>query len=101
MAAKAKKPASKKAALRCATELTQWVADESALFGDDSPFRAAVDPQDPRMVVVTGENASGKSLFVRVAAAIFQREDGGLPVSVSIRERTGAGLSEMPGCGAR
>jgi predicted ATPase len=79
-----------------ATALAVKVVKKSMLFNDDSPFRAAVAEAAPALVVVTGENASGKSLYVRVAAA-FARQDGVLPVSVSIRERTGAGTEEMGG----
>jgi hypothetical protein len=98
MAAKSKKASqAKKAAVGSAVELSRWVAAESVLFHEPSPFRAAVDEQDPKLVVVTGENASGKSLFVRVVGAILQNDGGGTPVTVSIRERTGSGMNEMSG----
>jgi hypothetical protein len=78
---------------KSAAAAAEWTAKESLLFNDEeSPFRAAIDRHDPGLVVVTGENASGKSLFARIAAAAVQKE-GRLPVSVSIRERTGAGSS--------
>ena len=83
--------------MRSAAAITRWVAKNSLLFNDgESPFHAAVSGRAAKLVVVTGENATGKSLFVRVAAAILQQEDV-LPVSVSIRERTGAGSHEMGG----
>jgi hypothetical protein len=76
--------------------LARWAAANSILFNcDPSPFHAVVDTQAARLVVVTGENASGKSLFVRVISAIAQTEDDMVPVSVSIRERTGSGHGEM------
>ena len=81
-----------------AAQVARWVAETSMLFNDaDSPFRAEVADGAPELVVVTGENASGKSLYVRVAGAVVQKDMGALPVSVSIRERTGAGTSEMGG----
>lgn len=72
------------------------VAERSVLFNNDpSPFFAAVADGSRQMVVVTGENASGKSLFARVVSSILRVENRMVPVSVSIRERTGAGLDEM------
>jgi hypothetical protein len=86
-----------KKAYKSAAALAQQVAAESLLFNnDESPFRAKVAKAAAKLVVVTGENASGKSLYVRVAAAVLQQE-GVLAVSVSIRERTGAGTHEMGG----
>lgn len=80
-----------------AAAIAEWVAENSLLFNhEESPFCATVSIHAPKLVVVTGENASGKSLYVRVAAAIAQKQ-GALPISISIRERTGAGLHEMAG----
>jgi hypothetical protein len=81
-----------------AAAVARWVAEESALFNDEgSPFHASVAGRAAKLVVVTGENASGKSLFVRVAGSVLRTKDGALPVSVSIRERTGGGSSDMGG----
>lgn len=78
-------------------ELARWVAQESAMFNDDgTPFHAHVHAGDRRLVVVTGENASGKSLLFRILAAKIN-EAGALPVTLSIRERTGSGSGEMAG----
>ena len=75
--------------------LASWIADESAMFSDErSPFQAHATPGSPGLAVVVGENASGKSLFVRVLAAKAQQA-GALPVSLSIRERAGSGTAEM------
>lgn len=72
--------------------LARWAAEESALFNNDgSPFRAAVEVGSPELLVITGENASGKSLLFRVIAQKV-RDAGALPVTASIRERTGGGL---------
>ncbi len=93
MPAKARKPSLNAAAL------ARQAATETLLFGgEESPFHAAVSRGAGKLVVVTGENASGKSLFVRAAAALLQQDgSSALPVSVSIRERTGAGSFEMGG----
>lgn len=90
-------PKAKKAAKPTVAALATWVAEEVKLFGEESPFRATIAKGAPKLVVVTGENASGKSLFVRVIAARAQRPHKLLPVSVSIRERTGGGTHEMGG----
>jgi hypothetical protein len=79
-------------ASRTAISLAAYAAAETRLFGDEgSPFRAAVAPGSQKLAVVTGENASGKSLFVRIVAALAQNDEL-LPVSVSIRERTEGGM---------
>jgi len=68
-----------------------WIAGESQVFADPaSPFTAAVIPGAPRLAVVLGDNASGKSLLFRVLG-LRARGAGAVAVTVSIRERTGAG----------
>lgn len=87
---------SRKPSRQTAASVAAWVAGQARLFQDEaSPFRAEVAEGAPGIVIVTGENASGKSLFVRIAAARAQRPHGILPVSVSIRERSGGGTHEM------
>lgn len=79
------------------TTAAHWVAYESLLFNDEeSPFRASMLAGAPRLLVVAGENASGKSLFSRMLCARLHGT-GLLPISISIRERTGAGDSGMGG----
>lgn len=69
-----------------------WVANESLMFSaPDTPFTTDIATGDPRLVIITGENASGKSLFFRIMCAKVQ-DNGALPVQVSIRERAGSGL---------
>ena len=76
-------------------DAVDWVAYDSLLFAStDSPFRAAVSPGDPGLALIVGENASGKSLFFRVLAQKI-RAGGALPVTLSIRERAGAGGFDM------
>lgn len=64
----------------------------------ETPFPSHVAIPDPsaRIVVVAGENASGKSVAFQVIAGALHRS-GVLPITISIRERTGAGLNEMAG----
>ena len=76
-------------------DLARWVAERSALFGDErSPFHCGLAEGDPRILLVTGENASGKSLAFRLVAQLAGSH-GIEPMTLSIRERTGAGTDEM------
>lgn len=81
------------------TQLAKDVAELSPLFnGEDAPFSCVVHAGDPRLLVVAGPNASGKSVFVQILAGWGRKAPyNWSPVTVSIRERTGAGLSEMAG----
>ena len=75
--------------------MAHWIVTESVLINDEgSPFDATITPGDPRLLVIAGENASGKSLLFRVLCAQV-RKAGALPVSLSIRERTGSGSGDM------
>lgn len=75
-------------------ELARWVASETVVFTeDDSPFHATVTAGGTRLLVITGENASGKSLFFRILTHQVQ-DAGPLPVTVSIRERSGGGMRQ-------
>lgn len=75
--------------------LARKVASESMLM-TEGPFSAWVSDGDERIVLVVGSNASGKSLFVQVMASIGRKAPFNWPpVSVSIRERTGSGMSDM------
>jgi hypothetical protein len=72
-------------------DLARWTAEESRAFGDEeSPFHASVTEGDPRLLLIVGENASGKSLAFRLIAQIANQHKV-LPVTISIRERTGGG----------
>lgn len=71
---------------------TDLVVPGSIFSMPTSPFSADVAIGDPKLFVITGENASGKSLFFRAMCELV-REDGLLPITVSIRERAGTGES--------
>jgi len=60
------------------------------------PFSSRWELGHPQLAVVTGDNATGKSLFVQMLAGRAKKA-GLSPLSLSIRERTGSGLSEMAG----
>lgn len=78
-------------------ETARWIAEESLLFADrDAPFHASVVAGDPKLMVIAGENVAGKSLFFQVLCSKVANA-GPLPIRLSIRERTGAGASDMSG----
>lgn len=71
--------------------LARWAAEESHVLADEgSPFHADLVPGDPRVLLIVGENASGKSLAFRLIAQLAGTH-GAVPITISIRERTGAG----------
>ena len=53
-------------------ELVRDIA-ASRWFQDPSPFRCCVQPVHPRLCVITGPNASGKSLVRKILAARYQQ----------------------------
>lgn len=78
--------------------LAQLVANESQLFTHaQSPFRASVYEGTGNILVVTGENASGKSIFFQSMAYRAKTQLNALGIQISIRERTGAGTYEGSG----
>ncbi len=80
------------------SELIAFAADR-ALFSpeDGAPFQAFPQDGHPKLAVLTGSNASGKSVFFRVLASAARSHDNTLAITLSIRERTGAGYSDMAG----
>ena len=55
-------------------ELVRDIA-ASRWFQDPSPFRCCVQPGHRRLCVITGPNASGKSLVRKILAARYQQSD--------------------------
>jgi predicted ATPase len=79
-------------------ELAREVLDNTRLFNaEDAPFHGRLYEGDGRLLVVVGENASGKSMLFRVISAHAKRDYKITGVTISIRERTGAGAHEMGG----
>lgn len=77
-------------------ELAREVADKGRVWRDDSlPFSVQIEPGHPQLMVVAGENCSGKSLFVKHLCGWGKQQHGIACLSVSIRERVGGGLSGM------
>jgi len=76
-------------------DLVRFMCEESVAFDEEtSPFRARMQAGDARLVVVVGQNASGKSIMHKMVAGIAHAH-GIEPISLSIRERTGS--NESPG----
>lgn len=76
-------------------DLARWMAEEARIFNDDAiPFKATLHPGDARVLLITGANASGKSLAFRLIAQLAA-DHKIEALTLSIRERTGAGTFEM------
>lgn len=78
-------------------DLASEVLQRSRLWTHpEIPFQFKLHAGDPRLLLIAGENASGKSLFAQCLASLAHRQDIA-PITVSIRERTGSGLSGIEG----
>jgi predicted ATPase len=71
----------------------KWLRDELRVV-DESWLELAIHEADPKLVVIVGDNASGKSFVVR-AVESFVTRDGALSVSTSIRERAREGMQRV------
>jgi hypothetical protein len=58
----------------------------------DCPFSFHLQPGDDRVVVLAGDNASGKSLLMNALASRAYYEHGVEPIVVSMTARTGEGM---------
>ncbi len=75
------------------TNTAKEVLEQAAFWTHaECPFQMRLHEADPSLLVIAGPNASGKSLFFQFMAA--WSKDDALPVTISIRERTGSGLYE-------
>lgn len=76
-------------------DLAAYLCEESIAFdGDESPFTADIVRGDPRLTLVVGGNATGKSIMHKMLVGLAHSHDIE-PISLSIRERTGS--NESPG----
>lgn len=76
-------------------DLAKGLIEDTLFFSHpDCPFVAKPFDGDRRVLIITGENASGKSFLFRVLSSEFHHLKI-LPVTLSIRERTGGGTFEM------
>ena len=77
-------------------ELAAEVLAESRLWThEELPFTTRFEPGHPRVLVIAGENAAGKSLLAQSLTSWGRVHRKIAHISVSIRERTGSGTYEM------
>lgn len=83
------------------TALVRSLLTESVFFNDpDCAFKGFIDENataDSRLMMIAGDNSSGKSLVVEYLRTWSKIMHDFATVQISIRERTGAGLSDMAG----
>ena len=78
--------------------LAEDLLTTSAFWADERcPFSGHLVAGDTQALFVAGDNASGKSLFVEYLRGWARQRHDQMQMCVSIRERTGAGLSEGAG----
>lgn len=76
-------------------DLAKWTVEESLVFSDiESPFHGKFIEGDSRLLLIVGENASGKSLAFRLISQLLG-ENTIEAMTLSVRERTGGGTFEM------
>ena len=62
---------------------------------ENTPFNAHLTPGNKRVILVTGDNGSGKSMLVQDLRAWCKKfHDVDATISISIRERTGSGYAD-------
>lgn len=83
------------------SSIVQDLSENNMFWGDSScPFKMFVEKNEvshPRILMIAGDNGSGKSLAVEYLRGWVKVFHEFATVQVSIRERTGAGLSDMAG----
>lgn len=72
-----------------AESLSGALSDRPDLFGESGACPVAIEAGNPRFVVVTGENAGGKSFLVRYLSQSQPREVEVIPISIRLRTSPG------------
>lgn len=85
-------PAKKRVKIPGLAHQLRWFRDQSALIGD-TPLEMCMKSGNPKLAVIVGENASGKSLLFRVLGARIRERTGATIVCSSIRERAQEGIA--------
>lgn len=70
-----------------APAIAQDALENSRFFGEDAVFQGTYFEGDERLLIIVGENASGKSLLFRVISAWAHKKKV-TGITISIRERT-------------
>ena len=79
-------------------EIAQDLLAESVLFQkEEFPFEGTLTPGHSKVLLVTGENAAGKSFLFQALHGWARAHYDLVGITVSIRERTGAGTREDGG----
>lgn len=75
------------------SEAVELLLEADDVFGSDGPCPTLFEPGDPRVLLITGDNAGGKSFFARHIQVALEAEGAGrvelLPVSMSTRTTSG------------
>jgi predicted ATPase len=75
-----------------AAEILEGLVGYEELFGKDGPCPILHEPGNPRIVMITGGNASGKSLFAKAYRAFVAQDDNSVErmhVDMKIRSEGG------------
>jgi len=84
--------------VRTLLELARDMLDRSLVWNHEGlPLSASIEEGHPRVLVIAGENATGKSFLAQGLLSWGWHHHEIAPISVSMRERTGAGRSDMAG----
>ena len=70
-----------------------WNVLESRFLSEESPIKSWVDLQNPKLCVITGSNASGKSLIRKILTSHLKRAGIEL-IHLSIEKRCGHGIEK-------
>lgn len=74
------------------TSLVRKAVSYPYFTGKGAPFRAKFFPGKGRLVLVTGGNASGKSLFIRLLSALAKSQKHAEPIVIGVALRTQGGI---------
>lgn len=86
------RPMAKPALPPIAKLVTNLIADTHLLSHTKCPFSYHLQPGHGQVLVVAGDNASGKSLVASIAAARAYYDHGVEPMTVSMTARTSSGM---------
>ena len=88
----------KKSNHKSATDLLAELLTKSHLWSSEAcPFRAHVTPANSNVVLLAGENATGKSMLAKSLVAWASHHAKYQPITLTMSERTGSTLHEMGG----
>jgi hypothetical protein len=83
--------------MHISTLARELLNDSKLWLRADLPFEAVLFEAHPRVLIVAGENCSGKSLLVQGLLGWGRHHHEISPIEVSIRQRVGGGTAQMGG----